>query len=252
MKFFLFCFFTSIAHAHFDAKTSLLARSYPGIGSSLALDIGYNFSLYGQKENILYYGLLRPSIIHYESIVVRDTQYKLSFYPLKNIEFSYGKQEYLSHYEKFSYYDCDEVRCTGTMSKNYSRVQLALGAKHIFITGSYTYYRNKYSYKENLDDLPVAEYDYGLMTNPKKEVQVRRAYISGINFENKRLGIIFQEDQFLESDTFSQMRIFFLENSWNKLKVTNAIGDFESSHQEKNFIYIFKLSWIFEKSENMI
>ena len=252
MKFLILFLISSQCLAHFDLKSSLVVRSYPGLGGSFALESGYNISLYGEKSNQIYYGLLRPSLIHFESFVVRDTQYKLSFYPLKILEITVGKQNYISQYEKFSYYDCDNIRCRGEMSKDYTRGQMAIGLGRFFLTASYTYYLNTYSFDKEDPYKEVAEYDYGLFVQAKNEKQIRRNYITGINFESHRLGLIYQNDEFIESKKDATMRIIFFEKTFGELKLTNGFGDFESTDQKKAFIYILKLSFIFKSSNNII
>ena len=246
MKYFISLFLfiiTGQAYAQFDLSYGGSLRSYPGVGGGINLELGYNQILYGapgSADSVLA-GLIRPSIKGSTSGVVSNYDSRLSFYPLSFLAFGAGHQEYYSQYEDFTYYDCDQVRCTGKISKDYSFGKLALAAGNFIGTFFYKEFRNTYS-TDSFPDRPVAEYQYALEVVPRSESEIQRSYFLGYKMGEAYLGFLSDQRQFILSDKDYQLNVGVYQTKISAFKTTFGLGSLQSSDAKPGALFIFRIS----------
>lgn len=243
MKYFLAIYFafTSIAFSQVDFKYGANLRSYPSLGGDFVAELGYNQLLWGSSGSGPMYGLIRPSVEGSTSAVVSHYDSNLTFYPISFIGLGAGHKELTSNYEEFTYYDCDSVRCSGNLKKDYSFGKIALGYANLLTTFSYTEYRNTYSDKDNLNQA-VSEYEYILVVNPKRENQIQRTYFLGYKLGENLMGMISDQIQFLESEKDYQLNIGIYQTQFGAFKTIFGIGTLQSSDQEPGVVGVLRLS----------
>lgn len=241
--FILQLFLITSAYPQFDFSYGTSLRSYPGLGGDLNAQVGYNIPLYGQPGpgSPIVSGLIRPSIKGGHSGVVSNYDTRLSFYPLSFIGLGAGRKEYTSNYEDFSYYDCQKIRCKGSLNKDYSFGKIALGLGNFLTTFSYKEFRNNYS-SEELNSKPVAEYEFALEVSPKNETEIERTYFIGHKLGESYIGILSTSTEFLSSDKHFQMNIGIYQAGFSIFKVTYGIGNLYSSDIKPGAVGIIRIS----------
>jgi hypothetical protein len=242
LPFFIFII-TIQAHAQFDLSYGGSLRTYPSIGGGINLELGYNQVLYGNpgSTNSILSGLIRPSMKGSTSGVVSNYDSRLSFYPLSFFAIGAGHEEYNSEYKDFTYYDCEEVRCTGKMSKDYSFGKLALASGSLIATFFYKEFRNTYS-TDLFPDRPVAEYQYVLEVVPKNENEVQRSYFLGYKIGDDYLGFLSDQRQFILSEKDYQLNVGVYQTKISVFKTTFGIGSLQSSDTKPGTLIIFRIS----------
>lgn len=185
--FFLLSFLVTGAYAQLDLNLAASGRSYPSLGGSIYMESGWNYTFWEKDQNLLY-GLIRPAIYFDSSLVINTYGAKLGFYPISFAGIELGKETTNSQYEDFTYYDCSEVACKGTMDKSFITYKLGLSAGPIVTSGMVTQYQAKYDYDKA--NKPVAEFLYATLADPDTDSITFSRYIVGLKALGGFIGLI--------------------------------------------------------------
>lgn len=223
-------------------------RSYPGLGGEGFAEAGYNQLLYGDApgKGILY-GLVRPSLRVASSAVINSYNAKLEVYPISILGFAAGHQFIKSTFEDFPFYDCDEVRCSGELKKDYVHMRAVLGFGPVVAIGMVEESRNSYNDPDN-DDLPVAEFRFAIKANPGSDENVRSQYILGYRLEKDMLAAITEYVYFKESAQFHKLNLLAYVKNGEKTNITYGLGTFESTDQNLGGVAVIRYIYRFSPS----
>lgn len=230
---------TSSAHTDFSYGADL--RSYP-FGTNMKAELGYNQMLWGSTSSPMY-GMIRPSAQLNTSVVVSNLVTKVTLYPISFIGLGVGSDKVNSTYEEFTYFDCDDVRCKGTMDKNFQFGKIALGYGSLLSTFHYQESKNAYSHDDD-DLLPVGEYSYILEVDPAEEKEVHKSYFLGYKAGEKIYGLVSQNVEFLESDKSFHMHLGIFRHKISHFNLTYGVGNLYSSDQDPGAVIIFKVGHV--------
>lgn len=148
----LFITLTQSSFAQLDYKLSSRVRTYP-VSGLFEADSGYNFLLWGQRENVLY-GYLRPNLVYSEIGTYRNGTVALDLFPISffKLRAGYMREESIVRRNDIN---CSEVDCQGKIDHRFAEANLLLGAK-----GYFTSLRYRLNYSKRADgDKPFIEYD---------------------------------------------------------------------------------------------
>lgn len=248
MKLIFILLFPLLSVAKTDLSVSVQGRSYPSLSASALVDAGYSVNLWGEpnKSNPLF-GLIRTNIKASSSIVVNDYDTSVSFYPISFIGFGAGQKKMKSNYNEFSYYDCEEVRCKGDLTKDYSFGKIAFGYSYLVSSFYYSEFRNQYSDEKN-EKKPVAEYEEVILANPDYDKSIKRSYLLGLKVDDTVIAFASDNSEYIESEQYYKMNLLIYRKTNESFNYTFGIGGFESSHQGPGSIFIYKLTYIFSES----
>ncbi len=239
MKIVLFFLISLNVYASFDFNYGTNIRSYPGLGGGIKTNSGYTFLLRG-KDNSPLNSLLRVGLQADSSIVVQKLEPSITLYPLGFIGLSTGSTVMKSDYEDFDYLNCDQVRCTGDLNKQFMLGKLALAYGPLISTAEYRVSGNSYSSSSN-KTLSVLEYEYALKVQAEEENEVNKKYFLGYKISEKDLfGILSSRAEFLESDKFFQMNIAIYSHSMNSMNFVIGAGNFNNSDLNSSPLIIFQ------------
>jgi hypothetical protein len=238
----LLLIFWNYSFANFDFQYGTSIRSYPSVGGDINAELGYNQILWGSQGNSPWYGLIRPSIIGSSSAVVSHYDLNITVYPVSFIGFGSGHKEMSSNYSDFTYYDCDKIRCEGSLIKDYSFAKLALGYGHVLTSFTYSEYRNAYSLDEENPSFEVGEYEYILTVTSKNETQIRRTYFAGYKDGDNIFGVVSDQIQFLESRKDYQLNIGIYQFQLGFFKTVIGFGTLQSTDQKPGLVGVLKLT----------
>ena len=224
-----------------DFQYGASARSYPSLGGDFGAEIGYTQVVWGDHGSSPFYGLIRASLEGSTSGVVNYTDSQITLYPISFLGFGVGHKENDIGYEEFSYYDCSSLRCSGNLVKEYSFSKIAYGYGNILTTFKYTEYRNTYN-DETGASKDVAEYEYILAVNPKKEKQAQRSYFLGYKLGEDMVGIASDQHQFLISEKDYQINLAIYQMKIDEFKILVGIGSLQSSDQKPGATVVFKFT----------
>lgn len=236
--------------AHFDLSTGVGARSYPGIGAEAIVESGYNYVFWGKgdKKKPLY-GLVRPTISAATSAVVNNYDARLEFYPISFLGLIRGYRHINSSFDKFNFYDCDEVRCKGDIKRDYSRIKLALGAFGFLTITELTQSNNSYS-GDSL--LPVAEFRFATLANPSNDEMYQARYILAMKHDNNGImGVVSEYTKFARSGQTNNMDLLIYTTKKDRTNYTYGIGQFMSTHWARGFIAVFRMKTSFIESNSL-
>ena len=250
-KLLLIFIFSFNIFANIDLSAGAAARSYPAIGFETFAEFGYNQLLYGDApgKGVLY-GLIRPSIKAASSAVINSYDLKLEFYPISIIGIAVGHQNTQSDFEDFPFYDCEEVRCSGELKKDYAHIRAVLGYGPIIAIGMVEESRNNYDDPTG-DQQPVAEFRFAIRANNGFDENTRSQYILGYRTADKDMIALLTENvYFKESKQYHKMNLYAYQSTGKNSNVTYGIGSFESTDQAIGLIgviqYIYRFSPTFK------
>jgi hypothetical protein len=248
-KLILFLIFSFHILANVDLSAGAAARSYPAIGFETFAEFGYNQLIYGNApgKGILY-GLLRPSIRAASSAVINSYDLKLEFYPISILGIAIGHQNIRSDFDEFPFYDCDEIRCTGELKKDYAHIRAVLGYGPIVAIGMVEESRNIYDDPDN-EELPVAEFRFAIRARNDFDANTRSQYILGYRTENKNMfALITEYVYFKESRQYNKMNLMAFQSKGKNSNITYGIGSFEATDQAQGLIGVFQYIYRFSPS----
>ena len=237
---------SNLSLSQVDLIVGAQGRTYPGIGAEARIESGYNYLLWGEgkRENPLY-GLIRPAINATSSAVINSYGAEIGFYPISILGIERGFRNVQSDFGKFNFYDCDEVRCKGSLKRDYTTYKLALGYKNLVAMGRVQISDNKYS-NGGERNKPVAEFRFASLANPREDSHYYSQYV--IAWRSSQLkGLIgiakdyarFQESGMEFHSTFLVYSTKIEDENW-----VFGFGGFESDHWEKGSV--FYLRWNYE------
>lgn len=232
--------------AQFDFKYGAAARSLPSLGGAFEMNSGYSFKLWGDNQGP-FYGMIRPAINATSSVVVYDYDASITVYPISFIGFGVGHQEMTSEYEEFTWYDCEEVRCTGKMNKDYAFGKLALGYGPLLATYSYAEFRNSYTDPDGTG-LPVGEYQWTTTVAPNNETSTRQTYLLGLKLGGDLLAAAADTRKFHVSQQIYKFKALVYRKSMDNLKVTFGVGSQESTETGVGTVVVMQITHILAPS----
>lgn len=244
-----------LAHAHFDLSAGAAMRTYPSLGAQANLNAGYNFVFWGQgprkSKGSPFFGLIRPALSVASSAVVNNYDMRLEVYPISFVTFVVGKKHIRSDYTKFTFYDCNVVRCVGNIDREYKQAKIALGFKKLIATASITESQNTYSDEKN-EGKPVAEFRYAAKVNPREEKMYIAQYILGLKHSSRGIfGVLSEYVSFAKSDQTYNMDLFIYSTKPTNTNYIFGIGQFSSSHVARGLIGVFQMTTDFLPSSRI-
>jgi hypothetical protein len=241
-------------YAHFDFSTNIGLRSYPALGGEVNLESGYNLVFWGSgpgadKKNPLY-GLIRPAVSVGSSAVINNYDARLEFYPLSIIGFVVGKKHIKSDYEDFSFFDCEKIRCMGTIDREYKQFKMALAFGKLITMVNIIESENTY---DDVDDegKPVAEFRFALLANPEEDKMYRSQYLLGYKHSTGLVGIVAEYVEFSMSDQTHNMDILVYTTKSKDTTYVFGMGQFSSTHQARGLIGVFQMKTDFISSSKI-
>jgi hypothetical protein len=235
--------------ASFDLSTGVSARSYPGFGGEAFVDSGYNSVLWGKgdKKNPLY-GLIRPAVTVASSAVVSNYDARIEFYPISILGIIRGYKHINSNFDKFSFFDCDKVRCKGDIKRDYTKLRLALGGFGVVALGEVLMSNNAYS---GQDSDPVAEFRFAALADPQQDSMYQSRYLLALKHKKGIMGFLSEYTKFSGSGQTHNMDIFIYTHKKERTVYTFGAGQFMSSHWARGFIAVFQMKTSFLNSKSL-
>lgn len=234
----------------------LSGRSYPSIGAEAQLETGYNQRLWGEgpgknKKNVLY-GLVRPSFALASSAVINTAKTKIELYPISFIGLVYGHEDIRSDYDKFPFFDCENVRCEGSIIRDYFQARMALGAGPVVFSGLLERSRNSYSVDDRDPSNPPAEFRFVTLVRPNNDEHYRSQYVLGMKSKYGTIIGVTEYVHFERSLQYNKMSFLGLTSRSKKniLWLVGA-GTFESSHVAQGAIFVLQLKKSFISSSQL-
>jgi hypothetical protein len=248
MKFLLLLLCSFQTYAAFDLSTSVSGRSYPSLGGSVGLNLGYSVPLWGtpSKESPMF-GLIRVNAKANSSIVVSGHDLNITIYPISFLGFGTGQKFMKSNYKDFSYYDCDKVRCDGELKKDYSFAKLAFGYGRLISYFEYKESRNSYTDDSNKKQA-IAEYEDVVLASPINDYTSKQSYFLGLNFGDVQLGLASDNAKYHRSQQYYKMNLLIYRKKLNQFSYTIGVGGLETSHQSPGTVFVYKLNYEFLES----
>lgn len=244
----MFLIFAFKSFANYDLNAGFGARTYPAFGFETFAELGYNQLLYGSAPGKgIFYGLVRPSLRLASSAVINSYDAKLEVYPISIIGFAAGHQYIKSDFEEFPFYDCEEIRCSGELKKDYVHMRAVLGFGPLVAIGMVEESRNTYNDPDN-ENLPVAEFRFAIRANPGSDENVRNQYILGYKLDKDMLAAISEYVYFKESEQFHKLNLLAYVSNGLKSNITYGIGTFESTEQNIGAVGVIRYIYRFTPS----
>lgn len=240
------------SYASFDLSAGTSLRTWPSLGAEVNIESGYNMIIWGagDKKNPLY-GLIRPSVKITSSAVINNYDARLELYPISFISLAAGHKYIKSDYEGFSFYDCDEVRCTGELRRDYTEFKMAFALKGITAVGKIVMSRNSYDDPDNKNQ-PIAEFRFATLANSGHDQMYHSQYVLGYNSLGGMIGVMADYVRFDESEHTYNMDLLIYSHKMNHSRYIYGIGQFESSHwQARGLIGIFQMKTDFIPSKKL-
>jgi hypothetical protein len=246
MKFLIIFLVSFKSFAHMDLSVGGAARTYPAIGAEVSGAIGYNHILWGKspkdetKKNPLY-GIIRPILSASSSVVVNSYDARLEVYPISFMGLVAGRAHTRSDFEKFPFFDCEKVRCKGTMDRDYFMFKMALGHKSILAVGNVSVSRNQYNDPTG-ENLPVGEFRFATLASPGSDQMYRSQYILGYKLSSDDLiGVVAEYVEFADANQSHNMDLLVYSTKKKDTTYIWGLGQFSSTHQPKGLIMV--LQW---------
>lgn len=227
--------------AQWDLSLGAQLRSYPSLGGEAYVHTGYNFVFWGKgdKRNPLY-GLIRPALELTSSGVINAINPRIEFYPISFLGVARGRQYIYSNYDEFTFFDCDTSRCKGSLDKDYTEFKMAMAFKGITAMGLVRISDNTYSGDESM---PVAEFRSATLVNPGVEEEYYSQYVLGYQTKRSLIGAVVEYIKFDRSKQYYKSYLGIYNPRFGKTSLILGAGTFESSHQAKGFIAVFKINY---------
>lgn len=232
--------------AHFDFSTAASLRSYPSMGAEVSIESGYNFKLWGNgpgadKKRVLY-GLLRPAINLGSSAVINSYDARVELYPISFIALVLGQKNINSDFDEFTFFDCQKVRCKGSIKRDYTQFKMALGFWKILAMANIVASQNTYSHEDNNRDQQVAEFRFAALANPEEDKMYRSQYVLAFKHSKKGLfGVLAEYVKFEDSEQSHNMDLIIYTTRPQRTTYVFGLGQFSSTHQEKGIIGVFQM-----------
>jgi len=240
------------AHAQFDLKAGGSMRTYPSVGGELFAESGYNMVLWGagEKSNPLY-GLIRPALKLSSSAVINQYDARIELYPISFIALIAGHQYIKSDFDKFTFFDCDVIRCKGTISRDYFQGKMALAFGPIVAMGNVKIARNSYDDQDDTN-LPVGEFKFVTLANAGFDTMYKSRYLLGWKLDGgAMIGLMADYAKFSESKQEYHMDLMIYTAKSNDTTYVIGLGNFESTHQGKGVIGVFQFKTDFLPSKKL-
>jgi hypothetical protein len=237
--FVVFLLLSNLSYASFDLSAGTNARSYPGVGGEAYIESGYNAVLWGKgiKKNPLY-GLVRPAVRFSSSGVINSYDARVEFFPISFLGFVRGYQHINSRFEKFNFYNCENVRCTGDIKRDYTKAKLALGALGFISIVELTISHNEYS---GNGSEPVAEFRFATLAEAGQDSFNQSRYVLAYKHDKGVMGILTQYTKFSNSGQSHNMDLFIYSQRSDRTVYTFGAGQFMSSHWARGFVAVFQM-----------
>jgi hypothetical protein len=237
---------TTSVYAQLDLSLGGQARSYPAVGGEFTADMGYNWVFWGKgdKKNPMY-GLIRPSIFGSSNVVINSYGGEIGFWPISFLGVERGFRNVVSNFEEFPFYECEEVRCTGTLNRQYTTFKMALGYGPIVALGRVQVSDNTYNDPDN-EGKQVAEFRFATLANPEEDAHYHSQYVLGVKSQSLGglVGVVKDYARFSESgQEYNSTFLAYMKRSGKHL-YTYGIGNFETDHWENGTVIYFR--WIYE------
>lgn len=234
----------------------LSGRSHPSLGAEFGLEAGYNQILWGdgpgKKKNKVLYGLIRPSFGVASSAVINTHRTKLEFYPISFLGIVYGHEDIRSKYDKFDFFDCENVRCEGGIVRDYFQARMALGAGPVVFSGLLEQARNSYTTDPRDADNPPGEFRFVTLVNPGNDEHYRSQYVLGYKTSIGMIAGVTEYVHFARSHEYNKMEILGLTGRYKRNFVwLFGTGSFESSQIPRGAIIVMQLKYSFISSSQL-
>jgi hypothetical protein len=237
--------------AALDIASSIAGKTYPSLGAALALELGYNIPVWGEITKAdPWYGMIRVAATAETSSVVYQHDTNLAFYPVSFLAFGLGRTEMTSNYSEFTYYDCDKVRCEGTMKKDYAFGKIILAYDRFIANFKYSFSRNSYNDPDNRN-LPVAEYADIILVDHTEETSTRRFYFFGYKMEQDILGFLSDRKMYHGSGKDTQTNALIYQMGGETIDSMIGIGSMHSSHQKPGATVLFLITYKFIENQSI-
>jgi hypothetical protein len=232
--------FSFMAHSHVDFSYGGAFRSYPGVGVEAYGETGYNKKMWDSGG--VFYGFVRPSLRLQTSGVINTVDTRFEFNPISFLSFTTGYQYVRSDFEGFNFYDCDEVRCTGDLSKRYFEIKGALAYKRVSTVFIFEKSMNIYSDATG-EGKPVAEFRYAALANSGRDDSYRSRLILTYKISStENVGLLSEYMRFEKSQQRYNMDLVIYSKKREKNNYTYGLGQFGSTHQDRGIIGVFIMS----------
>ena len=230
-------------------------RSTPSVGGEVEIEAGYNQLLWGQGpgnsgSNVLY-GLLRPSLTLASSGVINSAKARLEFFPVSFVGLAAGHEQVQSDFDGFTYFDCEQMRCKGEISRNFLQANLGLAIGPLVMLAFLEDSRNSYSEGKDPNQSP-GEFRYIVLANPKSDRHHRTQYALGWKTELGTFAGMSDYIYFEKSKQYSKMNLLVLSAKFSQnYDWMFGAGELESSELAPGAIGVFQLRYFFSPSSKL-
>lgn len=234
-------------NAQLDLSFRTQGRTYPGIGAEAIIESGYNYLLWGEgKRSNPLYGLIRPSIFTSTSIVINSYGAEIGFYPISFLGIEKGFRNIQSDFQKFNFYNCEEVRCNGNLQRNYTTYKLALGYKNFLATSRIQISDNQYSHAGSRGKA-VGEFRFAILANPEEDSYYFSQYALAWKATELKgiIGIAQEKAKFQDSGMQYQSTFLLYSTRIEKETWLMGLGNFQSDHVEKGVVFYLRWNYQF-------
>ena len=201
------------------------------------------------KKNPMY-GLLRPTLSGASSVVVNNYDARVELYPISFLGFAAGRRHIQSSFEDFPFYNCEQVRCAGTIDRDYTQVKAAIGFGRFVTMANIIQSKNTYSDEDN-EGKPVAEFRFATLANAKEDTMYRSQYVLAYKHSTGLIGIVAEYVKFDESDQTNNMDLLIYTTKSKSTTYVFGVGQFTSTHVAQGLIGVFQMRTDFLPSSKM-
>ncbi|MCO4754816.1 MAG: hypothetical protein KC478_10065 [Bacteriovoracaceae bacterium] len=180
--------------------------------------------------------------------MVNSYDVRVEFYPISFIGFAAGHEKARSDYEDFTYFECDEIRCSGDITRDYALAKIALAAGPILFSAMAKRSRNSYSGE---DDEAVGEYQWAVLASAGSDTFHMRRFFTGLKTKVGTLGLLNEELRFSESEQFYKMNAALINLTRSKVSTTFGAGGLHTSEAKRGLIVFLLFKYHFEKSDKL-
>ncbi len=238
------------SYGYLDLSASISYRSFPSSGGEISLESGYNMLFYGSgKGDSLIYGLLRPKLRLASSGVINSYDMSIEFFPISFLGFEIGHSKTISNYEDFDFYNCEEISCSGAITRDYVGQKLAFGLNSFLLMAKTYIYRNQYTSRNSVN--PIGEFRYFSLANNNEDQNYFSQYAIGLRFKNNLLMIVSEYNRFIRSDEVYKMNLITYINKIGDNIFTFGLGTSKSTHVKEGFSTILQWKYNFKDSQKL-
>jgi hypothetical protein len=227
------------ALAKFDLSLGTSFRSYPSIGAEINAESGYNLLLWGKvNKKKPFYGFIRPAVTLSSSVVINSYDARIEFNPISFISIVRGYRHVASKFNEFSFYNCEQVRCTGDLKKDYTKLKFAMGAARILTMVELAMYNNEYT---GGTDEKVAEFRFATLADSQNDSMYHARYVLGFKHNTGLYGVMADYTLLNGSGDTYNMDLLIYTTKVDRSLYTFGIGQFYTSQVEKGVIAVFQM-----------